>query len=113
MLFIILSCIGMATLVLGVVWRLFPQKKVGSILGYRSQRATKNQYAWDTAQNYAAKILIVVSQLQIGVAIAFYLLMQQNPALQQYTAWVVPTSSAAMLLAVVVLTEIHLSKKFG
>ena len=113
MLFIILSCVGIASLVLGVVWRLFPQKKIGSLLGYRSTRATKNQYAWDTAQNYAAKILIIVSQVQIALAIGFYLMVRQNMDLQEHIIWLVPASSIGILLAVIISTEIYLSNKFG
>jgi uncharacterized membrane protein len=62
---------GISLFVSGFVLRYAPPKKISGIFGYRTDRSMRSQEAWDFAQRYSGKILILAS----GVFIALYLIL--------------------------------------
>ena len=49
---------GLIFVVVGVIFQIFPPKKINILYGYRTNRSMKNQLTWDFSQKMAAKELI-------------------------------------------------------
>jgi len=51
---------GLPMVILGVLYKLKPPKKINRIYGYRTQRSMKNQEVWDYANKIGAQMIINV-----------------------------------------------------
>jgi hypothetical protein len=60
---------GMLLLVMGIIVRNFPPRKVDTFWGYHSFLATRNQDTWDTANCYAARLSILLSCVLIALGL--------------------------------------------
>lgn len=97
---------GPLILVLAVVFKRFPPKKINSIYGYRTPRSMKSQEVWDCANRYSSNALIVIAVLICFVQVVLWSLMSFNNA-------IICTSVVLVVgvVAVIPLTEVHLKKK--
>ncbi|MFH6964306.1 SdpI family protein [Flavobacterium plurextorum] len=48
------------SLIVIVLFKLFPPKKINSFYGYRTTNSIKNKSNWDFAQKYSAHLLIIL-----------------------------------------------------
>ena len=53
--------LGFLFLIIGLVFRFFPPRKINSFYGYRTSQSMQNQHKWDFAQNLSAKYFIVLA----------------------------------------------------
>ncbi len=65
---IISIVIGFVFFVIGVLFQIFPPRKINSLYGYRTSRSMKNQQSWDFSQNMAAKELIKTGIVLLGIS---------------------------------------------
>ena len=59
--------------VVGVVFWMYPPKKINGLYGYRTTRSCKSQEAWDFAQRYSAKLMTIFGLAALIVAAAAHL----------------------------------------
>ena len=59
--------------VVGVVFWMYPPKKINEFYGYRTTRSRKSQEAWDFAQRYSAKLMTILGLAALIVAAAAHL----------------------------------------
>lgn len=97
---------GPLILVLAVLFKRFPPKKINHIYGYRTPRSMKNQEAWDCANRYSSNALVVIAALICLVQVVLWSLLPANDAILWTTGVLV-----AGVIAVIPLTEVHLNKK--
>lgn len=57
--FTVLIFSGPILTIAGVIMRIYSPKKINWLYGYRTKRSMASQEAWDLAQNYSARLLIV------------------------------------------------------
>lgn len=53
--------IGVIMFVAGFVLRFIPPKNINALYGYRTSRSMRSQEAWDFAQRYSGKALLVAA----------------------------------------------------
>ncbi|MFM8916523.1 MAG: SdpI family protein [Bacteroidota bacterium] len=106
---IILGITGPLFIVLGYYFSKFPPKKINHIYGYRTPRSMKSQEAWNFAQVYGAKKMIVAGWIMLGAGL---LLLPFN-----LTEHLSALLSIGILIGsaiwMIVVTERELKKKFG
>ena len=105
---IILGFTGPLFIVLGYYFAKFPPKKINNIYGYRTPRSMKSQEAWDFAQVYGAKKMMVAGLIML---VAGVLLLPFN-----LTENIAAIFSIGILLGsaiwMIVVTEAELKKRF-
>jgi uncharacterized membrane protein len=106
---IILGITGPLFILLGYYFSKFPPKKINNIYGYRTPRSMKSQEAWDFAQVYGAKKMMLAGLIML---VAGILLLPFN-----LTEHIAAVLSIGILLGsaiwMIVVTERALKKKFG
>jgi len=60
--------LGFLFLIIGLVFRFFPPRKINSFYGYRTSQSMQNQHKWDVAQKLSAKYLLVLASILILAA---------------------------------------------
>lgn len=98
--------LGPLMLVLAVLFKRFPAKKINHIYGYRTPRSMKSQEAWDCANRYSSNAFVIIAALICLVQIVLWSLLPPNDAILWITGVLV-----AGVIAVIPLTEWHLRKK--
>lgn len=63
--------VGWLLFVIGIVFTLFPSKKINRLYGYRSYRAEKDIDSWKYAQKISSRMLLLMGF--IGIAVGFLL----------------------------------------
>lgn len=105
---IILGFTGPLFIVLGYYFAKFPPKKINNFYGYRTPRSMKSQEAWDFAQVYGAKKMMVAGLIMLAAGV---LLLPFN-----LTEHIAATLSIGILLGsaiwMIVVTEKQLKKRF-
>lgn len=56
---------------ISVIFKLYPPKKINNFYGYRTTRSVKSQQAWDFAQRYSAKKMIMAGLFNIAANAIF------------------------------------------
>jgi uncharacterized membrane protein len=104
-------------LVVGVVFCMYPPKKINEFYGYRTTRSRKSQEAWDFAQRYSAKLMTVLGLAALAVAsIAHWLrirLCLNSEYVMLYDNGITAVLVVMLVLPPIVLTELQLRKRFG
>ena len=104
-------------LVVGIVFWMYPPKKINEFYGYRTTRSRKSQEAWDFAQRYSAKLMTILSLAALIVAAAAHLfrnsLCINSDYLMQYDICITLLLPIILVLTPIVLTELELRKRFG
>jgi uncharacterized membrane protein len=108
-LFLIPALTGPVFMVMGVIMKKFPPKKINGFYGYRTSSSMKTQDRWDSAQNYSANEMIKLGFLLLmtsvaGLALNFDELIEIVLGLGLMIV---------MVVLLIVRTEIALQKRFG
>jgi uncharacterized membrane protein len=93
-------------LVLALVIRKFPPKKINPIYGYRTRRSMMNQQTWDAANTYSTKGMINIAVWSLGLAVVTYYIYPE------ITLWVTIIVNTLLLFVVIFSTENYLKKHF-
>ena len=103
--------------VVGVVFWMYPPKKINEFYGYRTTRSRKSQEAWDFAQRYSAKLMTIFGLAALVVAaVAHWLrncLCLNSNFLMLYDICITLLLPIIVVLPPIVLTELELRKRFG
>lgn len=59
-------------LLIGLIWKYYPPKKINSLYGYRTAMSMKNEDTWRFANNYAAMWMVRVYAFLFMVAIFLF-----------------------------------------
>lgn len=99
--------LGPFTLLIALVFRQFPPKKINNFYGYRTSRSMKNEDIWEEANRYSSNLLVL---LMVGVVIfqAFAIMLFSETV-------AIMSSTVVLVLAVILLiplTEMHLNKYY-
>ncbi len=95
---------GLITL-LGVVFYLFPPKKINPYYGYRTKRSMRNQQTWDAANKYSTVLMILAGILTL-ISGAIAVLLGASVLIPHIMIFV-------FLGLLLVLTERYLKEQFG
>lgn len=60
---------GLLILLIGVVFKFFPPKKINHIYGHRTYLAMKNQDTWEVAQGISATTLVIVGIIYVIIGL--------------------------------------------
>ena len=103
--------------VMGVVFWMYPPKKINEFYGYRTTRSRKSQEAWDFAQRYSAKLMTIFGLAALSVAAAARLFLNglciNSDYLMLYDICITLLLPIIVVLPPIVLTELELRKRFG
>ena len=101
----------------GVVFWMYPPKKINEFYGYRTTRSRKSQEAWDFAQKYSAKMMTVLGLVALIVAAAARLFLNglciNSDYLMLYDICITLLLTIIFVLPPIILTELELRKRFG
>lgn len=100
--------VGIIFLITAVLMYKFPPKDINHLYGYRTKRSMKSQPAWDFAQQYSTKKMILVS---IGLIIFGIL---DILIIEDYTFTIIVGLSLTILgfIYILITTEKELKKRF-
>ena len=103
--------------VVGVVFWMYPPKKINEFYGYRTTRSRKSQEAWDFAQRYSAKLMTIFGLAALIVAAAAHLfrnsLCINSDYLMLYDNCITLLLPIIVAIPPIILTELELRKRFG
>lgn len=60
----------------GIVFRMFPPKRINNIYGYRSKRAKLNEDTWRVANRFSSWAIIILGFMNINAGITCELLLE-------------------------------------
>ena len=93
-------------LLLFLIFKAFPPKKINALYGYRTQRSMANQNVWEVANTFSMQVMIKVSLWSFGLPVVFYFLIPEFNFLG------VCIGNTLLILYSVLLTERHLNRHF-
>ena len=103
--------------VVGVVFWMYPPKKINGLYGYRTTRSCKSQEAWDFAQRYSAKLMTIFGLAALFVAAAADLFINSlcinSHYLMMYDICITLLLPIIVVIPPIILTELELRKRFG
>lgn len=104
--------VGPFLILVGLVVWCFPPKKINNTYGYRTPRAFRNQRAWDFAQRYSAKLIVLLNGLStIICGVVYFLVRSRKLNIESPVAIGIYTVLPAVVtLMAIVLTERALAK---
>jgi len=70
--------ISISILVIGVIFKLFPPRKINGFYGYRTWTSMKNIKSWNYAQKIGAYSFIIVGLVDFILGIIFMLFNNKN-----------------------------------
>ncbi|MBE8727199.1 SdpI family protein [Flavobacterium hungaricum] len=73
------SPIFIICLLIFIVCRLFPPKKINDFYGYRTANSKKNQSNWDFAQKYSNNLFIILLLFMIAIQVVWHYVDPKNP----------------------------------
>jgi uncharacterized membrane protein len=102
----ILVC-GSLVLLIGLMMKIFPAKKINSSYGYRTPLSLKNQETWDYANRISANLMLFGGILNFvtSVLLAVYLPTNKGVLMNLGILTAIP-------LIMILITETKLSRKF-
>ncbi|SHH60153.1 SdpI/YhfL protein family protein [Caloranaerobacter azorensis DSM 13643] len=98
---------GVSMVIVGIILKIFPPKKINFISGYRTYLSMKNKETWEEGNRYSAKMLIVLGV--ISIIISFVIYKTVNPKISAIISTIV---SLVLIILAIPLTELHLKKLF-
>lgn len=66
------SPIFIICLVIFIITRIFPPKKINNFYGYRTSNSKKNKSNWDFAQKYSTTLFIILLLVMLGFQVVLY-----------------------------------------
>lgn len=109
-LFIIPITTGPLVLVIFLVTRQFPPKKINSLYGYRTRRSMANTEAWQFAQVYSTKLMIKSMLIYSSTAILGLFIGNEKEGLLVILALII---MIAFFAIPIIRTEKELKNRFG
>lgn len=107
MLIITNLAIGPLLLILALIFKAFPPKKINWAYGYRTSRSKKSQEAWDAANKYSNDLMLWVAIITITAQVVLYFVFA--PA----TALVISCTVMCILLIIIIfVVENYLKENF-
>lgn len=100
---------GIIVVLVGIMFLLFPPKKINRLYGYRTKASMKSQEAWDVAQKCSAKMMLVFGTLCLVVDWIMLHMFPNMAFLRQYL-FVQAPSLIISFLCIVLFTEIKLRR---
>lgn len=94
-----MTLIFILLLLVALILKFFPPKKINSFYGYRTQRSKQNIKNWKIANNYSANLLIIISIFLIIVSIFFDTLALKHSKIIQSVLLVIS------IILMIILTE--------
>jgi uncharacterized membrane protein len=108
--------IGLLFMLIGLVQKNFPPKKINNYYGYRMPSAMKNQQTWDEANCYSAIMALKIGawMFVIGLMLTVLAHIITFPANAKFlfTYLVLLVSSMGSVLILITATENHLDRTF-
>lgn len=77
-----LMYIGIFIIVIGLLFKWFPPKKINGIYGYRTNKSMKNQKTWDYAQLIGANSMMLTGVLLGAIGVIFYFTKLSNNVIE-------------------------------
>ncbi len=105
-----LFTIGIFLIIVGVIFKMFPPKKINSIAGYRTTLSMKNQDTWNEAQRFSAISFIILGIVYVVLGLIIYLINQLFEAETILFEFIVFMAGVAINL---IIDERHLRKNFN
>ncbi|WP_299286453.1 SdpI family protein [uncultured Mucilaginibacter sp.] len=104
--------IGLIMLLVGLLQKYFPPKKINHFYGYKTPSSMKNQETWDEANYYSAKLMIKIGSIVLvaGILIVFIISGKYSSII---TICLLMLSGISIPVVVIVMTENYLHKKFN
>ena len=103
--------------VVGLVFWMYPPKKINEFYGYRTTRSRKSQEAWDFAQRYSAKLMTILGLAALIVtAVAHWLrncICFNSDLLMLYDFCIIVLLPIIVAIPPIIFTELELRKRFG
>ncbi|MGL1889462.1 MAG: SdpI family protein [Reichenbachiella sp.] len=96
---------GPTMLVMSILFKTFPPKKINNLYGYRTSRSMKNRETWDYSNKLWSTLFIYASLLTIIAQIIIYFTISET-FIYEAIAQVV------LVLATIPITEIQIKKRF-
>ena len=101
-----MTTLALTFLGIGILFKLFPPKKINILYGYRTTRSMKDTESWKIANSYAAQLMII---LFLFIAPTIYLL--DNYTTKDYGIIDILLFGVAFLM-IYILTERKLKESF-
>ncbi|MDD4095754.1 MAG: SdpI family protein [Oscillospiraceae bacterium] len=101
-----LVIVGPVIILISLIFKFFPPKKINWFYGWRSRFSMMNQGVWEEAQRYGAHLLILGGCALLIIGLVDTFLLQSN------SEWVSVISLAIILVAIFVVGESHLKALF-
>ena len=107
--------VGIVITFIAVIFNKFPPKKINMWNGYRSETSVESQEAWDAAQKYSSKLMLIEGIILIILGVIFGVMSGEmenkikNIILISFVAIVIPV----VFIWLIVATEIYLHKNFN
>lgn len=76
--YIIQNPIVLISLIVVLIFKLFPPKSINSWYGYRTTRSMKNDINWEIAQKYSANLSILILGIVLIIQCILYVLYQST-----------------------------------
>ncbi len=96
--------LGVLLVIVFIIFRLFPPKKMNSIYGYRSSKSTQSIENWKFANKYFAIKGLIVGILSIAIGLLSTYLIAS------YSTGITVISTISLLILIFVATERRLSQ---
>jgi uncharacterized membrane protein len=108
--------IGLIFLIMGLIQKRFPPKRINSLYGYRMPSAIKNQQTWDEANHFLAVYMIKLGLVMIVMGFVLVaclgLVSMREDARMGLNAALLVISSMTIAVLLITGTEKHMSKVF-
>ncbi len=99
--------VGPLMLLLAIIFKAFPPKKINMLYGYRTERSMRNQETWDAANSYANNFMVWLFTIISGIDLILFFTIDIKHA-----TLIVCGMLVLGLLLLVVFTEQHLKNNF-
>ncbi len=99
---------GVIFIVVGMIMKVYPPKKINWFYGYRTNTSRRSQETWDEGNSYSAKTMVVAGIVLAIIGFVFLLI----PGITGTDIIIGVAFVLLSALAMIVLTEVHLNKLF-
>ncbi len=96
--------LGLGLLIIGILSKLLPPKKINYLYGYRTKRAMRSDESWKVANSLAFNLFIFIGLVSIIAGILSFLYFPETR--------ITEISTVAMLLCIFPVIEYHLIASF-
>jgi uncharacterized membrane protein len=107
--FIILTIVGVAFLLISVFLMRYPPKEINGFYGYRTSRSMQTIEAWDFSQQYSSKIMVIIGIVYTLLGVSSLFLPKLDDMLSALISIVVVLGGVFVMFY---KTEKQLAKRF-